>query len=407
MAISKTQTPICLNGFAEFANIDPLLFNCIDISSCVHNYQANCEHFWTQWKSREMYNQEDLAECLCFAYERVKQFTGISPTLEWQCEEIEIESNWFTNVPPGIHIANMTFRTDYGMIKEFGQRLFEKLDTVDLIYVDNDGDTFNEEAVLRYTVPDDVPICDLKIYHTGTDYEICPIEIVLFEEKSRVIEIKIDAWNLIKPEKYMTRSWLPIRGFIACDEENFVLDVDIYKDTVDPCKPQIEIIYPDNHQCGNSCRDNIQPACVRLIDKCNGYFQIVPQKFDCDGCVIEGDPCNMCACPYKIKIHYRAGCHSDTCTGQCDDNCRCKMLHRAVYMLASVCLPSYSCNCECMDGEIQQWQQNTSLVSTDSKARWNIPASLKNNIQLGLTWGELSAQMLLDQIGEEFCCRGI
>lgn len=409
MAVTQTKSPIPLEWFARFINIDPLLFNGIDISHCApYDYRPLCNFYWGQWnQGKEMYNREQLAECICSAYERVSNYLGVRPTLQWECEEIELQANWFTQQPPGTYIENMTFKTKWSHVKEFGQRKLAYIQTVTLEYMFSGDDQFSEEAFFTIVVPDDIDVCDIHAYFQGGTYEIEPIELISYDECSREAKFRIDSWNLVRPELYIRRSWkeeCPVK----CTLDNFVTQIDVYSDSPDLCKPQVEILYPENHSCKKSCRDNVQPACVRIIDHCNGYFKIVPQTFDENGCVTEGQPCACCGCPYKIRIWYRAGCSSD-CKGNCKTDCYCKELINAVNLLATVCLDEYpNCECGCISQNIQKWQVQTSLIPKNGD-RWNLPASLRNEMATGFGTkvGEIEALLRLNQIlaSEQFCSR--
>lgn len=404
MAVTITKAPIPLEHFMQFVNIDPLLFNSIDISKCVYVDDKYCNFYWDQYNTgRQMYNREQLAEQICSAYDRVSNYLGVKPSLQWETDELTIDSHWFYN-NSSMPIQSMKFRTKWNNIYEFGQRLLKKQETVPLVYEVVAANDFFSYADFTTTVPANHKVCDIRAYSDG--YEIAPIKLISYNEDTRVAVFRISSWNLVKTELYLKRRWNETKP-VTCKIENFLDEIDVYYDMVDICKPAIEIIYADKHLCTNNCKDSVQPACARLIDACNGYFTIQPQTYNDEGCVIDGTT-SFCALPYKLKVHYRAGCHSD-CTNTCDSSCTCRQLLDVVSMLAACGLDSYPlCHCECVSANITAWQVNTALIPKDGD-RWNIAASIRNELVggFGTKVGEIEALLRLNQIAnsENFCTR--
>ena len=408
MAVTNTRVPFPLEYFMDTMNIDPLLFNGIDISQCIYQNDSYCNFFWDQYNSgRQMYNREQLAQCLCSAFDRVSQYIGVKPVLTWECDTIEVPNNWFTNSQLGVNVSNLMLRTNWNMVKDFGQRLLTKLETTNLTYNAVGDDNFSEEATFTITLPESLETCDIKAYFTDTDFEIEPIYLVSFDEETREAIYKINSWNLLNPDLYIKRSWKNNVPY-SCDISNFVTEIDVYSETIDICKPQAMIIYKDSHTCTNACTDNEQPACVRLIDNCNGYFGITPQKYNDEGCVINGYDCNICSIPYKVKVWYRAGCFKP-CNEKCDSYCYCRNLIDTVSILAACCLDEYpNCECACMSMTIQKWQAQTSLIPKTGD-RWNLPASIRNELGsgFGTKVGEIEVILRLNQMlaSENLCTR--
>jgi len=394
-----------LEYFMQFINIDPLLFNGIDINNCVYVESPLCNFHWDQYSTgRQMYNREQLAECICAAYDKVANYLGVKPTLQWETEEIVVEPHWFYQNSK-LPATEMTFRTKWNNVKEFGQRLLKKQETVALTYEIVGVNDFTSYADFTTTVPADHNVCDIRAFSSG--HEISPITLLSYDENTRLASFRIASWNLVKTELYLKRTWGTAQK-VTCDMSNFLNEIDVYYDMIDPCKPAVEIIYPESHTCTNNCREKRQPACARIIDACNGYFKIIPQKYDSTGCVIDGSDCCYCSTPVRLRVHYRAGCHAP-CNAQCDASCKCRQLLNIVSMLAACCLDSYPfCNCDCMSTNITKYQINTAFVPKDGD-RWNIAASIRNELVggFGTRVGEIEALLMLNQIinSEQFCAR--
>lgn len=406
--IRNKVSPICVDGFREFIQMDPLMFNCLQ-PACQPNWVGECvDEFWDFYPSGSgYYNHSELIDCLCQAYDKVSRYTGVHPTLQWECNEIiQINDNWFKKTKPGTSLESMIFQTDWRMVKQYGQRDRRQLNTVQLTYHDDDGDGINERATFEYILPEDyMQPDDIKVSYPGKDYDICPVTITDYDEVTRTIEFEIYSWNLVNPDNYPTWSWASHRAMDACDESIYLEEVDVYYDGVDQCLPQGIIEFEDLSNCHPNCETIEVPFCVIPLDDCEGYFKIRLMSFDDNGCVIDERYCiEPCHRPLRMKINYQSGCHGDV-LGNCDDHCRCQSLHRAVYMLASVCLPTRGQCCTCTVEKIQGYQQDTSLIVPNSH-RYNLPASVRNrDLPFGLTYGAIQAMIEIDAIWEEFCCR--
>lgn len=406
MAVTNLKTPIPLEYFAQTMGIDPLVFNSIDLNQCVYMEQHHCDFYWDQYPTgRNMYNREQLAECLCSAYDKVSNYLGVKPTLQWECDTIDLQNHWFHNNPPGRPIEEMVFRTKWNMVKEFGQKQDTFIDTVSIDYEIHPE--FPSYATFSVVVPDGIDVCDIKAYFKNTRYEVEPIELEHYDEETREAQFVVDSWLLALPSKYMKRSWNG-ECKISCNLDNFAKTLDVFAEHVSDCLPQVELIYPEGHSCSNNCRDCKQPACVRVIDSCNGYFKIVPQTYDENGCVTDNSTCPLCTQPYKMKVWYRAGCHKH-CTDNCDSYCYCHQLIETVNILAACCLDEYpDCDCGCVSRNITKWQAQTALISKNND-RWSIPASIRNEMSggFGTKYGEIEALLRLNQLisSEQFCNR--
>lgn len=406
MSVTSKRPSMPLEYFMDFMGIDPLLFNGINLSPCVWVEDNSCQFYWDQWNSgRQMYNREQLADCICSAYDKVSNYLGTKPSLQWETDVIEVDKHWFyhhNNLP----IEEILFRAKWNNIKEFGQQLLIFEETVTLTYEVVGNDDFTSYAEFTTIVPNDYNVCDIQLQSQG--YVIEPYDLIEFDEDSRVATIRVASWNLVNPSLYARRSWKSNQT-VTCEIGNFLTELEVWYDMVDKTKPQVEIFYPDNHYCVRNCKDFCQPACTRITDACNGYFKIVPQRYNEEGEIIDNEfNCSLCSTPYKIKIHYRAGC-AKPCDAKCDSRCYCKQMIEAVSMLAACCLDEYPlCNCGCMAANIIKWQTNTAFVPVKGD-RWSIAASIKNEMAYGFgsRIGEIEAMLRLNQLfeTENFCTR--
>lgn len=410
MALTRKQSPICVEGFREFIRQDPLQFNQLDISYCQQDWRGQCgEDVWgINPNGPFYYNHEELIDCLCTAYDKVARFTSIYPTLQWTCDEyIEISDNWWTKRKPGIRLEDMVFQTDWKMVKDFGVRDFRKLDEVSLVYNDNDEDKFSEVAYGEFAIPESqIEPCDIKFMYPGTNHEICPVN-KTYDPISRTICFTIDAWNLVNPELYAP-SWKKQCLINACDIKNFLTKIDVWVDGIDTCKPHGVIEFEDKSNCKPNCERIEVPFCVRPIDNCMGYFKISLLSWGEDGCVSNKPFCILhCHEPIRIKFNYRSGC-GHNCLDGCQYGCECSILHTAVYKMAAACLPYRGKDCcACLTEQIVKYQREPYLISQNNE-RFNLPASIRNNpdySMFGFQLGEIEAAVALERFMENFCDR--
>lgn len=412
--ITNKRSPICIDGFREFIRNDPLIFNRIDIRQCeeCRSWRNNCDGFFWDYgpTGTSFYNHSELIDCLCSAFDKVARYTNIYPTVQWTCDEvIQIQDNWFTHRKPGINLEDMVFQTHWKMVKDFGARNREFLDTAEIIYTDEDDDGFAETATIEYNIPEQyIGACDLVLMYPGTDYEICPINIDFYDKDSGDIRFKIDAWNLVKPELYGSgkASYKEVLAINPCDLNSFIPEVDIWIDGIDQCKASGVVVFEDRGHCNPKCETIEVPFCVQIVDPCMGYFKIRLQSYDEDtGCVVDKPFCpNTCMVPINLKINYRSGC-GHNCLKNCGAFCECNILHEAVYSLAACCLPIHSCECSCVVEKIQVLQSEVYMISKESP-RWNLPASVRNDtrtLAFGSMLGEVKTAVALNTFLEDFC----
>lgn len=404
MSTFRTKTLTNTNNFYIFFNGDPIAFNGMYLS-CISLPASICgdEDIWEQ---HEMpLSREKLAQLVLQAENDVASVLGTFVKPKWVTEEIEVPTSWHGRTKLGIPLADITFKTKHRYIRRFGQQDLKKIvEAVALTYVDRDGDGYDEVATFSFTLPEDSNLCDIKLYFPNTTYEIGTANVISYDVETRVANYEIDSWLLVKPELYINRKFAKTETAIdACDSDNFVLTIDIWEDALDTCKPAVEFVY-DEHTCTTNCRENRQPGCAKILDKCEGKFKVSAQRYDDDGCVADGVTCAVCSVPKKIIVHYQAGCHSDSCLpGQCDTDCFCNELEWIVFKLAASNLPYPTCDCGCIQSVLRTMQQETSLVVKREERVLNYPGWMKNEAIFGTSVGKIEAAIDLLRVAEKFC----
>lgn len=393
--ITKTKTLTDLNNFYKFMNADPLSFNGMYLS-CLPTTNTLCgdEDIWSQYEMP--LSREKLAELVKIAEFEVEDALGTPVSPKWIKEEINIPKAWF-NEQTSIPLSKLIFKTKKHNIIRFGQQRLEKIiSSVEITYKDLDEDGFNESAEITFQLPEDEQLSDIKLYFYDTNYEITGFIITSYDEDSRQVIVNIDSWLLVKPELYFKRFFNNTGTAIdACNSDNFVEFIDIWVDSVDICKPSIEFVYNEFHQCNGSCQENKQPGCAVVVDKCVGTFKVNLQSYDEEtGCVID-KTVSMCSKPNKIIVYYQAGCY--------DNDALCSQLEDIVFKLVAARYPYPNCDCKCVQSVLQSLAQNTSLYVKDEKILYRYPSSVMVNANFGTAVGEIEASIGINRLLEEFC----
>jgi len=401
--ITKIKTLTNLNNFYRFINSDPLSFNGIYLS-CVNDSNTLCGEDEI-WDSHQFpLSREKLAEITQRVEAEVSNILGTHVKPKWVREEIDVPANWFNNKTHK-RIEDIIFRTHNTFIKRAGQQRLERVvESVEITYSDSDGDGFNEQAVINFTLPENENLCDVKLFFQDSQNEITGFNIVSFDTNTREVRITIDAWLLIKPELYINRTFIKNSPAIdGCDSNNFVEFIDIWINGIDPCKPSIELVIDESHTCNGSCTDSIQPACMKIQNKCEGTFTIIPQAYDEeDGCVTNKTN-TLCGRIVKIIAYYEVGCFSTNCDGLCNDDCFCSDLEDIIFKIVAARYPYPTCDCKCIQSVLKTYSQQTSLIVKSEGRTFRYNDRYMDNAILGTTVGEIEAAIALLNIREKFC----
>lgn len=396
--ITKTKTLSNLNNFYKFLNVSPLEFNGLYLS-CIDSSNSICgdDDIWSHYEMP--LSREKLAEITHKAELEVAEILGTQVKAKWITEEIEVPTTWYK---PGttISLSDIIFKTNYSFLKRAGQKRTEKiLSNVSLTYFDDDSDGFNERATATFILPvDEVDnLCDIKLYFLNTEHEIVGFQLRDYNTTTRQVIIDFDSWLLVKPELYFKRFFNKNNTAIdACDSDNFVTSIDVWVDTKDLCKPEIEILYEKS--CNGSCELVSQPACMKIINKCQGTFRISPVAYDENNCVTDSITC-FTGIAKRIIVHYQAGCYADFCNEAQD----CLDLEEIVFKIVAGRYPYPTCDCACVQSVLKTYSQQTSLIVKNEGRVYRYSEKYMNNALLGTTVGEIEAAIALLNIKEKFC----
>lgn len=405
MAITNNYTACSIQEFADWATLNPLLFNTLDPTGCNISTTGSCEKFWEQYDMPDNHlSREQLALQIAIAEAKVRTVLGTFACPTWVTEEEHaVPTHYDKQQGLGRHIEGMTFRTNNMMVSQYGRRESTLVATPTLTYVDSDGDGFNEGATLSATLPTGVAKCDLsryKLYFVGNsgnqEYEVRPARLSSYDSASGAATWYVDSWLLIDPSLYLTRRFAPQKALDACNAANYVTDLEVRLESGDTCLPQAEVLTKPQG-CVTNCVLTSTPACVVPVDDCLGTFQVRLQGVDDVGCVASTPAClPTCEVPVSIRVSYQAGCHT------CDVFDDCWLLREAVYKLAASALPIVFCDCGCFEPIVKKYQEETSLKAKNGST-WNFPSQSRRLSPWGTTLGALEAFIAVESYASQMC----
>ena len=407
MAITNNYTACSIQEFADWAGLNPLLFNTLDATGCNIDTAGLCEKFWEQYDMPDNHlSREQLALQIGIAEAKVRSLLGTFACPTWVSdEEHNVPTHYDKQQGIGRYIEGMTFRTNAMLVTQYGRRESTLVQTSPLTYVDSDGDGFNEGAVLFAFLPAGLSKCDLsryKIYFVGhngdQEYEVRPVRVSSYDSATGGTQWYIDSWLLVDPSLYLARRIAAQKALNACDVANYVSSLEVRLESSNTCLPQAEVLTKPQG-CVANCVLTSTPACVVPVDDCLGTFQVRLQNVDDEGCVTNTPAClPTCEVPVSIKVSYQAGCHS------CDVFDGCWLLREAVYKLAASALPIVFCDCGCFEPIIKKFQEETSLKAK-SGSTWNFPSQPRRLSPWGTTLGALEAFIAVESYASQMCER--
>lgn len=426
MAVSygySSRIALCPDQFAELMGIHPLAFNNIDISGCVPEWMPPCD-FFNQYSYQNPYNIEDVATYIFQAEQLIENYIesklGFTQIID---ETIEIPAYYrqeSTNLVYGnqfkLPVNAMKFKTKWKGVEQFGVIKYTPLIQPTLTYYDYDLDGFKETAEVSFT---DVKLtkenlCDLYVSYPGKQsLKICPFTIKSFNEISHTVILSFNTW-LLRKESTFQNNFNFIKAIDGCDINNFLTSVDVYLMELDTCKAQVKVVWTKKLDvnnlvnwssfCGEGCETFEVPACVTVLDECEGLFKIELQSYDkITGCVINEKPCNLpCIYPSHLLVNYMVnGCDTDDCTTNCSCGV-CPDLKLAIAYLTATLLPERLCNCQCFNNKLIELRTDTAIYYQGGP-RFSFPFSVMSN-PFGSKYGAIQSFQLVQNWLEMNLC---
>lgn len=406
-------TILSLDQYARVMGISPAHF-----WSCVATSGINpaifpadvCGKVWHKysWQEADSVSRYDVATEIAKAEEEIADVIGFWPGPKWIVDErIQYPRPYDHELfGTGLDVRFMmkSVNTQWKKIIEIGNRAVEYLESPDtvglgLVYSDEDSDGLYETATIAATTTEtDANL--LKVYFSGyeglEDFEIR-------EPRKKYISggqvvFVFDSWLLVKPELHEV--YPNENGVDAIDISgisNFVTQVDVYKEYVDPSDAPITFYWENNlvgtcATCGGSgceaCEDLSQDGCGRIRNALNGVIAPVPASYSVDNGWSAATTWTGYREPDYLIVSYRAGGMSDEYKGL---RTRIPMpypLQRAIAYLATSRLERPLCGCS--NVEALSDHLRTDMTKSEGGGSFFTTTELVNN-PFGSRYGEVMA----------------
>jgi hypothetical protein len=323
------RTHLSLHRYARIMGINPIHFAGASAGDVMPS-GSSCNDIWRQysWQANDRVSRFDLAETIFIVEEELSLFLGYPLAPTWVENEIhqypsfhrqELRGN-------GRDIAGRLkgFPVDYGKFIAPGVRIADLIATptvvgLDLEYVDNDADGFNELAVITVATTVTDPRL-IKVFYPGHDgdleWEIRPIRGIVIA--AGVATIYIDSWLMIDPilyDTFPTVDQTTIGTIDISTDANFLTEVEVYHEYVsdENTTTSAELIWepPATCSCGgvgcDACSLSTQDACIHVRDFNAGLVAISPVSYDDDNAAWVKAEYALCREPDAVRLSYYAG----------------------------------------------------------------------------------------------------
>lgn len=398
MARASTPTILSLDRWARIVGINPVHFGG-GVGSTIWPDNGACADIWPQYSwqtNEELVGREDVAMAISGAEQDIKNALGYSPGPSWEIDEAHAWSYSGNGHYP------RSAQTDYGMVIAPGQRAVTAIDEdAAVVYSDPDGDNWDERATVIVST-DLTDIREIKVYFAGHDgepeWEIRPLRSVTIA--SGVATILIDAWLLFDPdiwEQYPNIS-TPFAGLDVTDSDNFVTEVDVYREYNDVGQPGATFYYGGDGRlcCGGAgcdiCLGSSYTGCFGIRDSRLGF--VTPYA----GTYSDGswgyDATAHCNPAKRVTLSYYAGLREKTYLSRKSLDPLTHYMAEAITWLSIARLPAAVCNCNNIRDRIEELQKDMTTMR-DGAAQAALYARFPKmdvfNNPLGTKFGEVKA----------------
>jgi hypothetical protein len=233
-------TALSLAEYANLMGINPIQFMS-GLSNAVFP-STGCTDRWRQypWQDEDKTSRDELAREIHQAEKDIAAQLGYWPGRLWTEGEFVVYPHYYKRAwtsASGTNVAGYykSVSPKHGKFIDQGVRSVELVGTATVLPVDEDGDSYEETALLSIATSYTNPY-ELKVFYAGEggaqEYEIRPVT-----EKSisgGTLEIRLPVWLLFKPELLAAMPGSDgYQELDPFDQNNLVETVDIYRVTVD------------------------------------------------------------------------------------------------------------------------------------------------------------------------------
>lgn len=366
MARANTRTWLSLDRWAEILGFNPLNFNQLDYN--VLKPATTCGHMFFQysWQNADRLGREDIAFAIRDAERMIANRVGYNLIPDWTTQERK------RTVRPGFPgLYNTTGLNTRGQQKSItankghlisgGVQVKTGIETVAIVYSDEDGDGYDETATV--TVATSVTDSDeLRIYYPskeGSDkWEIRPIEIDLDTVVAQAV-ITFKAWQVVidAPQQDTAPEALD-----PTDATNYLTEVDVYRVYNDP-QTQVQFLWEsDSGLCScntancTACQFGTQLGCLHIRDPRLGMFAYAPATWNAATSTFTNQDWAVCREPDQVRLYYYSG-NEDLELARPRNDME-PFWEYAVAYLAAALLDRPVCGCSNVESLIERWQRD-------------------------------------------------
>jgi len=429
-------TLLSLPRYARIMGINPVHFQGAYADN-VWGITDNCLDLWTSrsWQESDTVSRYDLALAIRSAEDDIAKYLGYYPAPKWTSAEMHRYPKYHR--PDSMSGGGWQFDTTpyqksvfSKMKKPFvgGRRATTLIDTptvaaVELVYSDEDGDSFYETATITVTttVTDER---ELKVYHAGKlgnpDWEIRdPRSVTL---AGGVATFVFDSWLFVDPNEqgsYPTHA--EFDGIYIGDLSNFVTSVDVYREYTDDTSVSAQFFWEPTGSsiCANCsltingstllpsgssasstscpvCGFTAQNACMIVRDIDSGIVVPHPSTYDTDQGLWIIQSYAVARDPDIVKLWYRSGDVSDDFLAGYTTDPLSDFYAMAIAWMATARLERPPCSC----GNLLTVMNGLRERPTSAELRESLDFAVLGN-PFGTLRGELMAWARLSKSGSK------
>lgn len=350
MPVVGTRTLLSIDRYARIMGINPLFFNQggqVNTPSGVTVFphgsgMPNVNLTWQQhsWNITDNVSREQVAQEIRGAEHDAASFLGYLPAPAWIEEEIvDMPKHYDPKVGPAIY----DLRGDRSSVRlarrkfiNGGVRAVDFIENATIEYVDLDGDSWAETAVVKlpYAMVADTDIREIKVYLPGNSgnalYEIRPPRVKYIKDGELVIHFY--AWQLIKPElKHAFPNNDSNSIAIDISDPSYLLEtVDVYREYNDESQYHFMFIYE------NGSYEDVGRLILKSAKA--DFVTLMPSHWDSDkqAWINEYAPDVGCASgtPIMARLRYYSGNRCAAADNTFDDNLD-PVLAKAIALIAT------------------------------------------------------------------------
>jgi len=401
MARAEARTKLPLDKWAALLGLNPLHFNVIYIEG---RPPAICDNPWMQfpWQSGDRVGRDELAEAIAQAEADIERALGYRLLPSWEEDEWHqtirpLRKDLFNLTSTDIRGFAQVVQANWGHFVSGGVRASTILpidgEDAAIAWSDPDGDGYDELGTVEVTVVAGQDPCELHVYFPASNamvgtgglyqWEIRPINVSIVGITAtitfrRELCVKPELQLDIVPDEADSH----LRGVEGTDDDNFLVEVDVYRVYNDP-QTQVNLLWEGlgigcefcNDVGCDQCEYATQQGCLTIRgDLKNSMAAYHPATWDAETASFTATALVICRQPDNVRLWYYAGLR--------DRSLPCTIVEmdpfwqRVVAYYTCAVLDRMVCACTNAHEFVEYWQRDMA-ISQDEGLR--IPDSMLDN----------------------------